>query len=47
MGVSKVSDSDFEAEVLKSAVIFDFVGNVANTIEVSGLRIAGYLPPCR
>jgi hypothetical protein len=32
--------------VLKSALFFDIVGNTANTIEVTGLRIAGYQPPC-
>lgn len=35
------------AAVLKSALFFDIVGNTANTVEISGLRLAGYSPPCR
>jgi hypothetical protein len=34
-------------EVVRTANMFDIVGNAANTVAFSGLRFDNYLPPCR
>jgi hypothetical protein len=35
------------AEVLKTASMFDIVGNAANDVTFAGLRFDGYVPQCR
>jgi hypothetical protein len=35
------------ADVVRTANMFDIVGNTANTVTFSGLRFDNYVPPCR
>jgi hypothetical protein len=35
------------ADVLRTANMFDIVGNTANTVSFTGLRFDGYVPACR